>query len=356
MQSFRIPGYCSVVPSMTGPLMTSHPSSFPTPTTALVVEVDGVGICRSDLKQLVGDPSASHYFGHELVGRVVWAAPAVARSPGDRVSFNPNIANVERNSGFSHVLVASGHHRDIEHAFPRIPDGVDFERAVFIEPLACASHGVNKLLTYLERTRLDRLDVAIIGAGITGTLIGLLCRHLGARVTIFNRGHKRLAFLAERHLFETHELRQLAHDSDASLRASYDVVIPTITRLTNSVLSTGADLLRPMGFMLLYGGTKVGDLFPRSQVDIDSLRRRQQKTYLDIYRDADATHKRITIGGTHGADISDYQYAIDALTASAEAFPLHQLITDTIALDALVPTLRSLSTNEGDVGKVVVRF
>jgi 2-desacetyl-2-hydroxyethyl bacteriochlorophyllide A dehydrogenase len=77
-----------------------------------------------------------------------------------------------------------------------LPDGMSLEHAALAEPVAVACHDVR-----MGRVEAGE-DVLVIGGGPIGILIGMVCQHVGARVTISEVNECRLA-LAKRLGFQT---------------------------------------------------------------------------------------------------------------------------------------------------------
>ena len=185
------------------------------------------GICGSDLATLSG--RSSFYFsalvslpfvpGHEVVGELL--DPAGNLPPGTRVVLDPVLGCVARGvdpcsactSGAANrcTRVTVGHvapglqtgfcadtgggwgqqlvaHVSQLHA---VPDSLPDERAVLVEPLACAVHTAH-------RASVDAEDsVLVIGAGVVGlfTVLALRTLHPTTRVTVIAK-HRKQAELA----------------------------------------------------------------------------------------------------------------------------------------------------------------
>ncbi|MDI7277693.1 MAG: alcohol dehydrogenase catalytic domain-containing protein [Anaerolineae bacterium] len=160
----------------------------------VLLEVEGAGICGTDLHILEVPPghpaTVGAILGHEYVGRVVEAGPAVADCrPGDRVVVAPNLAcgcceaclagrpnhcahfttlGIYLDGGFARYNVAP------RRALHRISADLPAEEAVFVELLSCVVGGTAR--TALEPGE----DVAILGAGPVGLVFALVLRGMGA--------------------------------------------------------------------------------------------------------------------------------------------------------------------------------
>jgi threonine dehydrogenase-like Zn-dependent dehydrogenase len=227
------------------------------------------GICGSDLALLAG--KSSFYFsplvslpfvpGHEVVGELLDDADGIVA--GTRVVLDPVLNCYVRGlapcaacasghlgrcdyvteghvsaglqtgyckdtgGGWSRLLVA---HRSQLH---EVPDAIDDEPAVLIEPLACAVHAA--LAAHVEPDS----DVLVIGAGTVGLLATLALRKLtdAGRITVVAK--------------HEHQ-RELAMELGASETVTPDRAIGALRRATRSVKLTPE---RGMPFLL--GGVDV---------------------------------------------------------------------------------------------------
>jgi L-iditol 2-dehydrogenase len=159
----------------------------------LVVRIDASGVCGSDVMEWYRLPKAPLVLGHEISGEVVDVGPGVARfSAGDRVVATHHVPCN------TCPYCMAGHHPycdtlrtthfdpggfcefvrlpaiNVDRGTLRLPDGVSFEEATFVEPLACV----------LRALRVARFaptqSVAVLGSGISGSLFVLALRALGA--------------------------------------------------------------------------------------------------------------------------------------------------------------------------------
>jgi threonine dehydrogenase-like Zn-dependent dehydrogenase len=148
-----------------------------------VLEVELAGICGSDLHGYRGHPGPRVpplVLGHEVVGRVDGAAYAVypligcgecehCRVGADNLCASWRLIGMHRPGVFAERV-----------ALPRrslvpLSDGIELERAVLVEPLACcvgalAPHG-------------DARSVGVLGCGPLGLLTVYLAARSGAEVT-----------------------------------------------------------------------------------------------------------------------------------------------------------------------------
>ncbi len=177
---------------------------IPTPQIGpgeLLIRVEACGICHTDLKKIEHDLlSPPRVYGHETAGVVVQAGKGSAYEPGDRVVVFHHVpcrkcfycerklyaqcavykrvgvtAGFEpAGGGFSQYVRAMDW--IVEQGVERIPDGVSFERASFVEP-------VNTCLKAAVQCDARPGEVAlVIGQGPIGLLFTMLLRRTGAVV------------------------------------------------------------------------------------------------------------------------------------------------------------------------------
>lgn len=330
--------------SAKGPILTTQRFQDTKSNDTIIVKPIMVGVCRSDIKEAQGNRTVRQDFGHEIVAKVEWTDAPVSLSIGDLVCFDPHV-ELSRTSGFADLIVAKGSPSAIHRAFLKVTHEISFEKLVFCEPMACAQHCVSNLLRYLQMLHLHGLRVGIIGAGNSGTLIGLLIKNLGGEVKLFNRSIERLEFLQERQIFSLNELSLLTE----SAIGNFDVVIPTTSFLYSSVLNLAVQAVKPNGLILLFGGTKKGDCLLDTNVDIDFIRRKEQLVNI-TWQD-----KSFQIGGTHGALSDDFLKVIELFKNAPSSFPIERLITKIIPLDDLPRALQDLAKSASQ-GKIIVEF
>ena len=168
----------------------------------LLIRVESCGICHTDLKKIEYDLLAPpRIYGHETAGVVAAAGVGVTRyRPGDRVIVFHHIpcgkcfycrkklyaqcpvykkvgvtAGFEpAGGGFSQYVRAMDW--IVEQGVEKIPEGVSFDRACFVEPVNTCLKGV-KLLN----PRAEEL-VVILGQGPIGLIFTMMVARLGSRI------------------------------------------------------------------------------------------------------------------------------------------------------------------------------
>jgi L-iditol 2-dehydrogenase len=168
----------------------------------ILVRVHTCGICGTDLKKIAtGSHSAPRIFGHETSGVVAKVGDGVSKfSVGDCVVVFHHIPCGEcyycRHKTFAQcatykkVGCTAGFEASgggfaeyvrvmdwiVEKGTVRIPEGVSFEQACFVEP-------VNTCIKGIETLRLQRDEtVLVIGQGPIGLILATLAQRAGARV------------------------------------------------------------------------------------------------------------------------------------------------------------------------------
>jgi L-iditol 2-dehydrogenase len=168
----------------------------------ILVRVEACGICHTDLKKIEYNLLAPpRIYGHETAGTVVRAGRNVRRfGPGDRVVVFHHIpclncfycqrklyaqcpvykrvgvtAGFEpAGGGFSQYVRAMDW--IVERGVEKIPDGVSFERASFVEPVNTCLKAVVQCAPRPDET------AVVIGQGPIGLLFTMLLRRTGAAV------------------------------------------------------------------------------------------------------------------------------------------------------------------------------
>lgn len=168
----------------------------------MLVRVEACGICHTDLKKIEYNLLAPpRIYGHETAGVVVRAGGEVRRfAPGDRVVIFHHIpcrncfycqrklyaqcpiykkvgvtAGFEpAGGGFSQYVRVMAW--IVENGVEKIPDGVSFERASFVEPVNTCLKAVVQCAPQADET------AVVIGQGPIGLLFTMLLRRIGATV------------------------------------------------------------------------------------------------------------------------------------------------------------------------------
>jgi L-iditol 2-dehydrogenase len=246
----------------------------------VLIQVHSCGICGTDLKKIhTGSHSAPRIFGHETVGIIVDMGAGVRSfAVGDRVvvfhhipcgtcyycrkktfAQCPVYKQVGCTAGFEpsgggfagYVRVMDW---IVQRGLIKIPDGVPFAQAVFVEPLNTCLKGVRSLNLAADET------VLVIGQGPIGILLASLAKRSGAKVLTSDLYPERHAVAATFGL----DLPIDASREDvvkvvraASEGRGADAVILAVGG--NSLIRTAIDAARPGGRVLLFAQTQHGE-------------------------------------------------------------------------------------------------
>ena len=168
----------------------------------LLIRVEACGICHTDLKKIEHNLLAPpRIYGHETAGVVAAVGEGVTRyAPGDRVIVFHHIpcgkcfycrrklyaqcpvykkvgvtAGYEpAGGGFSQFVRAMDW--IVEQGVEKIPDGVSFEQACFVEPVNTCLKGVKQVDPQAEDV------VVVLGQGPIGLIFTMMVARTGARI------------------------------------------------------------------------------------------------------------------------------------------------------------------------------
>jgi L-iditol 2-dehydrogenase len=258
----------------------------------LLVKIATCGICGTDLKKIhMGSHSAPRIFGHEMAGAIVRVGEGVSKFRlGERVMVfhhvpcgqcyycrkqTPAQCLVYKKVGATAGLEPSGggfaeYIRVMDWIVEtggvvRIPDGVPFEQAAFMEPVNTVLKAVKRLNLASDET------VLVIGQGPIGLMLAALSHQTGARVLTSDLYPERHAIAAK---FGLHDaIDPSKEDVIERARAvtegrGADVVILAVGG--SSLIQTAMDAVRPGGKVMLFAQTQHGQAnFDPGQVCMD---------------------------------------------------------------------------------------
>ena len=265
----------------------------------LLLRVHTCGICGTDLKKIsTGSHSAPRIFGHETSGVVVDVGQGVTDfAIGDRVvAFHhipcgkcfycehkvfaqcPVYKRVGCTAGFEpsgggfaeYVRVMDWIARE---GVVRIPEGISFEQACFIEPVNTCMKGIATLCLQPDEVAL------VIGQGPIGIMLGVLAQRTGAKVITSDLFPQRLTIARTFGLGENIDasrgdvVAQIRHLTEGR---GADAVILAVGG--NSLIRNAMDAARAGGRVLLFAQTVHGEAtFDPAAVCVD------EKTLLGSY-------------------------------------------------------------------------
>src|SRR5271166_2303340 len=246
----------------------------------ILVRVHTCGICGTDLKKIAtGSHSAPRIFGHETTGVVVAAGENVTEFRiGDRVMVFHHIPCGEcyycRHKVFAQcptykqVGATAGYEPSgggfaeyvrvmewiVQKGVIRIPDGVSFEQASFIEPINTCMKGIDTLGLKAGETAL------VIGQGPIGIILAVLARRCGVRVITSDLFPQRLTIAMTFGLNEN--IDASSSDTEKTVKEltegrGADAVILAVAG--NGLIRPAMDATRPGGRALLFAQTQHGE-------------------------------------------------------------------------------------------------
>jgi L-iditol 2-dehydrogenase len=304
----------------------------------LLVRIATCGVCGTDLKKIhLGSHSAPRIFGHEMAGTIVAAGEGVTKfSVGERVMVFHHIpcghcyycrkqtfaqcstykkvgatAGFEPSGGgFSEYIrvmdwiVAMG-------GVVRIPDGVPFEQAAFIEPVNTVLKAVKMLNLAADET------VLVIGQGPIGIMLAALSRRSGARVLTSDLYPERHAIAAK---FGLHEPIQAGTENvverafAATEGRGADAVILAVGG--SALISMAMAAVRPGGKVMLFAQTQ----HETASIDPGAVCM-DEKTLLGSYSASTAIQpevEELVLGG--------YRHGFDLTQLISHRFPLEEAV------------------------------
>ena len=247
----------------------------------LLIKVATCGVCGTDLKKIhTGSHSAPRIFGHEMSGTIVETGTGVTRyEVGERVVVHhhvpcgqcyycrkqtPTQCPLYKKVGVTAGFEPSGggfaeYIRVMDwivegRGVVRIPNGVPFEQAAFVEPLNTVLKGVKQLNLASDDT------VLVIGQGPIGLMHAALARRTGARVLTSDLYPERHA-IASRfglkhpiHAGTENVVDRVMEETDGR---GADAVVLAVGG--NALIKTAMDAVRPGGRVMLFAQTQHGE-------------------------------------------------------------------------------------------------
>jgi L-iditol 2-dehydrogenase len=246
----------------------------------VLIQVHACGICGTDLKKIhTGSHSAPRIFGHETVGTIAAVGEGVgAFAVGDRVAVFHHIpcgacyycrkktfaqCPVYKRVGCSAGFEPSGggfagyvRVMDwiVKRGLVKIPDGIPFAQAMFVEPLNTCLKGVRSLNLAADET------VLVIGQGPIGIMLASLAKRSGAKVLTSDLYPERHAVAARFGLDSPIDASR--EDAVEVVRAASegrgaDAVI--LATAGNALIRIAMEAARPGGRVLLFAQTQHGE-------------------------------------------------------------------------------------------------
>ena len=247
----------------------------------ILVCVHTCGICGTDLKKIAtGSHSAPRIFGHETTGVIAQVGEGVTQFQlGDRVMVFHHIpcgdcyycrhkvfaqcptykkvgatAGFEASGGGFSEYVRVMDWIVARNGVVRIPDGISYEQASFIEPINTCMKGIETLRLTPGETAL------VIGQGPIGIMLGELARRRGTRVITSDLLPQRLTIAKGFGLTENIDA-SVSDPARAIKQATEgrgaDAVILAVAG--SALIRPAMDATRPGGRVLLFAQTQHGE-------------------------------------------------------------------------------------------------
>ncbi len=247
----------------------------------LLLRVHSCGICGTDLKKIsTGSHSAPRIFGHETTGVIaavgegvtdyrlgervmvfhhipcrncyycqhkVFAQCPTYKKVGATAGYEPSGGGFAEYVRVMDWIVTNG-------GVVRIPDGVSFEQASFIEP-------VNTCMKGIETLQLKQGEsVLVIGQGPIGIMLSVLARRAGARVItsdLFPQRHTITRTFGLVENIDASSANTVEATKSLTEGRGADAVILAVAG--NSLIRPAMDATRPGGRVLLFAQTQHGE-------------------------------------------------------------------------------------------------
>ena len=246
----------------------------------VLLRVEACGICGTDLKKIhTGSHSAPRVFGHETAGTVAAVGEGVAGfAPGDRAMVFHHIpcghcyycrkktfaqCPVYKKVGVTAAFEPSGggfaeYVRVMDWIVARglvkIPDGIPFEQAAFIEPVNTCLKAIKILALEPDET------VLVIGQGSIGIILAALAARTGAKVLTSDLHTERHAVAAQfglRYPIDASREDVVARAHEESDGRGADAVILAVAG--DPLIKTAMRAARCGGRVLLFAQTQHGE-------------------------------------------------------------------------------------------------
>lgn len=246
----------------------------------ILVRVHTCGICGTDLKKIAtGSHSAPRIFGHETSGIVAGIGDGVTQfQPGDRVVVFHHIPCGEcyyckhktfaQCATYKKVGCTAGFEPSgggfaeyvrvmdwiVRRGTVRIPEGISYEQACFLEPVNTCMKGIERLAVQEGDT------ILVIGQGPIGVILAALAGRAGATVITSDLYPQRLKIARDLQLGEIIDASRqdvVAEVRKATEGRGADAAILAVGG--NSLISTAMEAIRPGGRVMLFAQTVHGE-------------------------------------------------------------------------------------------------
>jgi L-iditol 2-dehydrogenase len=327
----------------------------------VLMKINTCGICGTDLKKIhTGSHDAPRVFGHEMSGTIVRVGEGVVGfAVGDRVMAYHHIpcgqcyycrkqtfaqCEVYKKVGCTAGFSPSGggfaeYIRVMDWivgkdgkpgGLVKIPDGVPFEQAAFVEPVNTCYKAVRMLDLKPDET------VLVIGQGSIGVLLAALAQRTGATVLTSDLYAERHAVAAKFGLKHPLDARGdvVAAAKAATEGRGVDVALVAVGG--DKLIRVAMDAVRPGGRVMLFASTQHGEApFDPAAVCMD------EKTLMGSYSASVAINDEVA------------KLVFDGYLDGS--FDLTQLISHRFSLEDAVAGIDLASHPQADSMKIVIQ-
>ena len=321
----------------------------------VLVKIHTCGICGTDLKKIhTGSHSAPRVFGHEMSGTVVRVTEGVTGfAVGDRVMAYHHIpcgecyycrkqtfaqCEVYKKVGCTAGFAPSGggfaeyiRVMDwiVRGGLVKIPDGIPFEQAAFIEPVNTCYKAIQLLNLQSDET------VLVIGQGPIGILLAALARKTGATVLTSDLYPERHAVAANFGLDHPLDARGDVVAAAKAVTEGRGADVALLAVGGDSLIKVAMNAIRPGGRVMLFAATQHGEApFDPAAVCMD------EKTLMGSYSSSVAINDDV---------------ARLVLEGYGNGFDLTQLVTHRFSLEDAVAAIDLASHPQADSLKIVIQ-
>jgi L-iditol 2-dehydrogenase len=246
----------------------------------VLLRVEACGICGTDLKKIhTGSHSAPRIFGHETAGTIVAVGARVdGFAPGERAIVFHHIPcgdcyycrkkTFAQCAVYKKVGVTAGFEPSgggfaqyvrvmdwiVDRGLVKIPDGIPFEQAAFIEPANTCLKAIKNLALAPDET------VLVIGQGPIGIILAALAARTGAKVLtsdLYSERHAVAATFGLRYPIDARREDVLSRVREESEGRGADAVILAVAG--DPLIKVAMDATRCGGRVLLFAQTQHGE-------------------------------------------------------------------------------------------------
>ncbi|MEA4813196.1 MAG: alcohol dehydrogenase catalytic domain-containing protein [Anaerolineaceae bacterium] len=316
------------------------------PRGGALLKVDACGLCGSDINRIkFTESNEQRVIGHEVAGVVVAVDDDSCQfQVGDRIAVghvhipcghcsycrqgSPAMCHQFKKShispgGYAEYISLTADH--LAHTCVRIPDGVTFAQATFLDPVACCLRG-------LQQVKAAPFDhIAIIGAGIMGQIFVQLLKDMGCHSYLFDISDARLEIGKEygaNHVFNSRDLSVFSKLPELTGGRGADSVI--LTFLTQELLDASMSYSRD--------GAKLCMFAP-------PIREHELKlNFFDFFR------REMHMMGSYSSSVNDLETTMNYI--ASKRVNVESMITQYSDLDGMLSAVRNLDDKQL---KVIIR-